>query len=433
MRIGCNGMKLTLNASMALAVALIPGAMAADVAPRVPLPSPPVTHLSADWTGVSFGLQGGIGINKGVWREAGSPGTLDPFSTSGEKSSNYGAFLGYDLQIGKAVLGVEGSLATLRGVVRDDPRNPNLMFQTDVQAMVSTRLGALFSPGTLIYGRAGLGTVRSSAPAESWIEPSKSRLKSAELGAGIETAVAPNLTLRFESIYLRALDKLSVSNGDVSFQPDHLTARIGLALRPSPVLERTPVVRNSGQWTGPYLGMMAGGIATSTVNGYGPVIGDSGPVSSLDPAVGVFGGLNVQFLDRIVVGAEMDASRFVTRWTISGANPETPFASADVNYGAFGRVGILVSDETLFYAKAGETLLRTKPAEPYALPDQKAVHLRALAFGGGLETNLASHLRARVDATYSKKQGTMYFEEPGGTVFVRPDMLQVRFGLAAFY
>jgi hypothetical protein len=61
------------------------------------------------------------------------------------------------------------------------------------------------------------------------------------------------------------------------------------------------------------------------------------------------------------------------------------------------------------------------------------VHLRSFAFGGGVETNLTSYLRGRVDATYSKKQSAMYFEEASGTAFVRPDMLQVRFGLAAFY
>ncbi len=425
-------MNLKVPLSMLMVAALVSGAMAADVAPRNPPVKPAGPEISVGWTGVSFGLQGGIGLNKGVWRE-GPVGSLEPFGTFGETSANYGAFVGYDLQFGKGVIGVEGSVARLQGVVRDDPRNPDLKFQTDLQAMLSTRFGVLPSPGTLVYGRAGVGKVRSTAPAQSWLEPTESYLTSAELGAGIETAITPNLTLRFEGVYLHALENLSVSNGSTSFKPDHLTARIGLAMRPSPVVDRTPVVRNNGQWTGPYLGVMAGGVATSTVNGFGPVVGDTGPVSSLDPAVGVYGGISVQFLDRFVAGAEVEASRFVTRWTISGAIPETRFATADLNYGAFGRLGILVSDETLIYAKAGETGLRTKPSEPYALPGQGAVHLRSFAFGGGVETNLASHLRGRVDATYSKKQSTMYFEEASGTAFVRPDMLQVRFGLAAFY
>lgn len=416
-----------LTAVFASAV-LCAGAPARAADPGMPI-------AISNWTGGHVGLQAGFGVNAGEWREDGGLGTLQPFGVFGKPTANFGGFAGFDWQLGRGVLGFEFSAADLRAVVRYDEVTPKGNFLSDQLFTASMRLGVDTSPGTLLYARGGVGLVRAIAPKEAWgiLSDTRSRyLMAVEAGGGIETALMPNVSVRFEGAYLRGLDSQSLG-GAVTYRPDHLTGRVGIAYRPSPILAQFPVVGKRGLWTGIYAGVMAGGVASSTVNGFATGIGDLGPVSAIDAGFGLFAGATYQVLDRVVVGIEGEGTWAQTEWGFAGSPTNVKVAGSDMNFGASGRIGFLATDETMLYVKAGWTWLNVKPSEPYALPGQEAELLDSPMVGLGIETVLLPHIRGRVEATYAGQFGTMRFEEAGGTVYVRPEMLQVRAGLAVAY
>lgn len=172
--------------------------------------------------------------------------TVDSAFTSlgdfGSDSPGLGAFAGYDFRFGDTVAGVE-----LEGSWLDfdfhDPRNdafvtdpPSLVATVQASFMASARIGRVVSPGTLLYAKAGFGALLVDANEEFFPlgGGGSETLAAYQIGAGIESALTDNVTMRLEGLYTEATDHITADNtqsGQVEIKPSLITARIGLAYR----------------------------------------------------------------------------------------------------------------------------------------------------------------------------------------------------------
>ncbi len=183
-------MKRLFLACVAL-VALAGAAAAADLPPRAapnyykaPAYVPPYT-----WSGFYIGVNGGGAWGTSAWDSTSS------FNTTG---GLVGGTLGYNYQIGQAVLGVEGDVdwAKIQG--------SNAVAQTS-DTWLSTVRGRLgyaadrFMPFVTAGG--AFGDIRATPAAPGFAGGSETNA-GWTVGAGLEFAVAGNFTLKAEYLYV---------------------------------------------------------------------------------------------------------------------------------------------------------------------------------------------------------------------------------------
>ncbi len=186
-------MKRALFALVGLA-ALTGTAAAADLARPVPQPyyKAPVVAPVFSWTGFYIGLNGGGGFGRSAWDTTGS------FNTSG---GVVGGTIGYNYQIGQAVVGIEGDIdwANINGSTNNFC---GLGCKTS-DSWLSTVRGRLgyaadrFMP--YITGGAAFGDIKASVPGFAGANSDRAGWT---LGAGLEFAVAQNWSLKAEYLYV---------------------------------------------------------------------------------------------------------------------------------------------------------------------------------------------------------------------------------------
>lgn len=158
------------------ALALIPGiATAADLPVRAPAPAPAPMFVAAPlWTGFYVGVHVGAASTEaklnGYYSNSGDSDGFDCNGNSCWRQSPTwtsvlgGAHLGYNLQFGNLVVGVEGdvnartggsfSLVDLPGV--DDELQGGWKVKSNWDASVRLRLGVLMTPQALVYATGGV-------------------------------------------------------------------------------------------------------------------------------------------------------------------------------------------------------------------------------------------------------------------------------------
>ncbi|MFC0284790.1 outer membrane protein [Camelimonas abortus] len=166
------------------------GAAAADLPARHAAPVAPVMTQTVQpftFTGFYAGVNGGWGL-RGAGK-AGGQGKRDRGSFIG------GVQAGYNYQIGSVVLGLEADINYTRAVIHRQPLHAR---QLSWFGTVRPRVGLALGERALVYGTAGLawGEV-SSGRNDSWYARGKIR-SGVVLGAGLEYAIADNVTLRGE-------------------------------------------------------------------------------------------------------------------------------------------------------------------------------------------------------------------------------------------
>ena len=178
-----------------VSVAALTGtAAAADLARPAPAPyyKAPVMAPMFSWTGFYIGLNGGGGFGRSTWDSRGS------FNTSG---GVIGGTVGYNYQVGQAVVGVEGDIdwANIRGTTN----NACALGCKTSDSWLSTVRGRLgyaadrFMP--YITGGVAFGDVKATTP--GFVGASNDRA-GWTLGAGLEYAVAQNWSLKAEYLYV---------------------------------------------------------------------------------------------------------------------------------------------------------------------------------------------------------------------------------------
>lgn len=179
---------LRLGIILAAIASLTDAAVAADLAVKAPSGAPPA-FLPFTWTGPYAGASGGFGWTSG--------GGLDASGGFG------GGQIGYSVQTGNLVFGIEGDLAGA-GISQNGLQGiPFTSFTTDTLASLRGRAGVAANTW-LFYGTVGggwthdktSGTTAAGAPFSSneW-------LSGWAAGAGVEWSIAPNWSTKFEYLH----------------------------------------------------------------------------------------------------------------------------------------------------------------------------------------------------------------------------------------
>jgi outer membrane immunogenic protein len=186
-------MKRLLLALVSVA-ALTGTAAAADLSRPAPAPyyKAPVVAPVFSWTGFYIGLNGGGGFGRSAWDSTGS------FNTSG---GLVGGTIGYNYQIGQAVVGVEGDIdwADINGTT-NNACGLGCKTRDSWLSTVRGRLGYAadrFMP--YITGGAAFGDIKASTPGFAGANSDRAGWT---LGAGLEFAVAQNWSVKAEYLYV---------------------------------------------------------------------------------------------------------------------------------------------------------------------------------------------------------------------------------------
>lgn len=201
-------MKTILLASVSV-IALTYGACAADLPVKAPPPAPVVWS----WAGPYIGIQGGIASHRGEFDDLdgffnGQPTAPVTFKAT-KTGGIVGGHLGYNLQSGAIVYGLEGDISALwtKGSVGGRPPfNSVATLDPNWLATIRARLGVLVASSTLLYvtGGVAFGDVRNNASVTDFgYAMSVDKVKTGWVaGGGIEHMFARNWTVRAEGRYV---------------------------------------------------------------------------------------------------------------------------------------------------------------------------------------------------------------------------------------
>ncbi len=375
-------MKKLLIAAAVIALG-VTGAQSADLAPRIYTKAPPSPD---SWNGGYVGLSGGGGFGHSNQTDPGGPGLNGggggpgPGPGDGSYSVNgglIGGTIGYNWQVARWVYGFEGdySWADISGhsdLCGLSAGNPHAC-GTKLSSLGTLRGRMGYVAGAtgnwLLYATGGLavGDVRGW---DALMPASGSMLRPGwTVGAGVETAIAPNWTVKVEYLYVdlgraQLFDILPGIPESVSFNANIVRAGVNYRL---PVGKTSVVARADGQpspdWTGFYVGGHVGGGSASSDLAFQQDVtgwwtdGGSGAVP-IRGDTALLGGAQVGFnyqLGSVVAGIE---------GTLSGLNIKTtvasPFYPDEDRYSrrvtnlhtVAARLGV-TWDRVLFYGKAG--------------------------------------------------------------------------------
>ncbi len=175
-------------------MALTGAAAAADLPPRAPTPyyKAPVYAPAYTWTGFYIGVNGGGGLGRSAWDTTGG------FDLTG---GLVGGTVGYNYQIGQAVIGAEGDIDW--SAIRGTTTNGCAAGCTTSDSWLSTvraRLGYAadrFMP--YVTGGAAFGNISASTPG---LPGNSTTTAGWTVGAGLEMAIAGNWTAKAEYLYV---------------------------------------------------------------------------------------------------------------------------------------------------------------------------------------------------------------------------------------
>jgi outer membrane immunogenic protein len=189
-------MKRTLIGTVAALSLSVTAAMAADIPAKAPAYSPPIV-TAYNWTGFYVGINGG-----GAWGHSSWNGVPASMNTSG---GLVGATIGYNLQSGPWVFGVEGDIdwANITGNTTLPPGTfcgPGCSTKTDWLGTVRGRVGyAVDRLLPYVTGGLALGDIKASQPGFAGASGTKAGWT---VGAGLEFPVAGPWTAKAEYLYV---------------------------------------------------------------------------------------------------------------------------------------------------------------------------------------------------------------------------------------
>ncbi|MEP6563578.1 MAG: outer membrane beta-barrel protein [Mesorhizobium sp.] len=185
-----------------------------------------------------------------------------------------------------------------------------------------------------------------------------------------------------------------------SFTVAALLSSVSLSLAADPVAAAQEVTGPS--WTGFYIGVHGGGAFGNMGYDQLPVLPGDSTLSyhfgAEDFAYGVHGGFDYQFSNRWVAGFELDYTQISSDYSPFAAGGFGTLVKADSIYSVSGRVGYLLTPQTLIYGRLGYGGIKLEAEEGFGGTTSKTVG--AAEFGVGAETFLSGNLTARIEANY---------------------------------
>lgn len=363
-----------------------------------------------DWNGAFIGAHLGAGATVHSMSAPSAPFSLDGTGANGIFG---GLHAGYDLRAGRFVTGVQGEVG--RSEQTFEIRLPSSGASSETKriwdASISLRGGILPSEHTMLYGRVGYTRSRFKATVDTsgGSASAQEDFNGFHAGAGMETRIAPNASLRLE-YRLTHYEKKNVGSAATPLfvKPRDHALRVGVSWRfDDATPDRGPKVADD--WTGFFLGIQAASAAHDTRVRSG---GDSLDGIAGDGLMGgIFAGYDYQFGPRTVVGVELNAG--MARVKSTGAfGSSSASARLDHTYGASGRIGWLAQPETLLYLRAGWTRGRFSGK---ANASGRKIDANGLLTGIGMETRLNAATSLLLEYRH-----VQFAERKIGTTNVRP-------------
>jgi outer membrane immunogenic protein len=222
---------------LVIGVTLMPVlAQAADIGRPAAYPQPvPAAFVGPTWTGFYAGVQGGYGTgdSSGTQNAGGSffpvvPYRIDPHGFLG------GGHVGYNYQVGRWVLGVEGDVeaADVKALTSVSTAGQNYFFNVKADMLASARARAGFAQNNwLLYATGGVAFGDVSTPPLDTLNGMRTGWT---LGAGFQYAFNPAWSARLEYRYTD-LGTKSASGGEPGSTDDNAfsfhAVRIGLSYK----------------------------------------------------------------------------------------------------------------------------------------------------------------------------------------------------------
>lgn len=429
-----------LFATTALVAMMTGSAFAADIATR-PYTKAPILAPAYNWTGFYIGGGAGYGAYVGDQRTYLLSGLPDanPATMTGGGQGWFGTVVGgYDLQFADRLVA---------GVFADydfsDVKGKNLNFSSASIPQrgptsawsVGGRLGFLVSPVTLLYATGGYTHADFRGGSSEFIavpfagNPEDGTSQGGTfVGAGVETMLWQNLSGRLEYRYASydaargtRYNILGVPQGLTETEPSVQTIRATLAYKfgtPGIGTTYSTPAAPAFSWTGFYLGGGIGygvyGMDTHAVSTFGPTQrpyanGGKGVLGT------IVGGYDVQFADRWVAGIFADYDFASASGTGSIYSPSfDEFYKGTIKQNAAwavgGRLGYLVTPQTLAYATGGYTeaefdsanFSRANVNGSAIKPVVSGQTFSGWFVGAGAETQLSSNWYARLEYRYAE-------------------------------
>ncbi len=423
------------------------GAQAADFEPV------PQVH---DWTGPYIGaLIGAGGYNTaGFFDDQGSGSDTEAhrLGALGEVSVLGGGQIGWNFQSGNMVFGVEGDISATgfeRGVPESDfATGDAIVWDVDYFATARGRIG-IADNDVLLYATGGVAFLGGTLSNGENDENLDIDAVGGVVGAGIEWAATPNMSVKVEGLYTffndttNLEDELGEPNtGDFFRLRDMIVARLGVNWHFNGAANdgSYDVDETERNWTGPYIGALFGAGALQT-DGIFDSSDESSSIVLLaqSSTVGLMGGgtlgWNIQNgqmlfgMEGDISFADWDETSFQATNSSSGVN-----FSTDLFATARGRVGY-VDGDLLIYGTAGIAFLSGDLRDVGGNNGADGIDVLATGgvFGAGLEWAATESVTVKVEGLYVHFNDATDFEGSGeadtGDAFELDDAVIARLGV----
>ena len=351
-----------------------------------------------DWTGFFVGAHLDSGTTLHRFRAPAQDLALKGLGANGLGG---GLHAGFDVQLGAIVTGAEIEVdADGRKATLTSPLASGSLKRTRGVG-ISLRGGILPSEHTLLYVRGGYvlgrheGELRTTLGAE---EVGKD-LDGYHVGAGMETRITPNTSLRLEYRHTRYREKdIGTAAMPVALRPTDHSMRLGVTWRFDDA-SSDGSRRAARGWTGPFAGvrLAAAGHATEvrTTDGSLDGIGGDGALA------GAYAGYDYQLGPRAVIGAEAGAA-----WSSVKSHAALAGRTASIRlrhaFDVSARIGWLVQPETLVYLRGGLMRAGIRSSLDAARNDFDKTGFLA---GIGMETQLLESVNLRLEYRHVRLDG----------------------------
>jgi outer membrane immunogenic protein len=428
---------------------------AADLPVKAPMA--PV-EAAYRWTGFYLGgtissVSSTMSTGAFPYQTATGLGDVYDFGYGDATQAAIGGVLGYNYQMGRTVIGIEGDVNYKYGKGLFAPLDA--LMQSNWDGSIRGRLGFTLTPAMLLYATGGVAfgqfSTRGARGAPVWagttVGTRSSYFGDPELlggtrvgwtvGGGVEYGLDSHWSTKIEYRYTDWGSKTvswSAGADDTSFAPfvgststklfDH---RVILGLNynfngTDPVVAASPrwtkaPVRPVAvySWTGFYAGLQVGTVASQMHVGDTVASETSNFATSLDASnisqtlVGLHVGYDYQVNDRIVVGVEGDISHKAGGGVIDQMGLKNLVVS-DYDGSIRGRLGYLITPKALAYVTGGFAFGHFKtpwhedpvdPSDPGDLTELAGGSRTGWTVGGGLQYLLDSNWSTRLEARYT--------------------------------
>ena len=348
-----------------------------------------------DWSGVYIGFGGGVGAVLNGLQVPGSPGSIDAFGGDGFFGE---ATIGYDYLVSDRFL--IGAFADARfGNLGGDLWlfGPDTSLESKYGFDGGLRLGYLVTPNTLGFVSGGYSWQRLEISAAgdslSW------NADGYFVGAGLETVLADNWTLKSEYRYSNYGSE-DPFGGPLPLQFDTSTHTFSMGANyrfGAKNAAGATIEAPAYSWTGFYIGgaIGAGAMVTDQPDIFLPI-----PLSGDGVRGEISAGYDHELGDKWIIGVVADAH-------IGGISTETDLGGgsfaikADYGFDILARVGAKLSDSTLAYALGGYSWQHFELSATGG-PDDLDGGSSGFSIGAGLETAVADRTSVNLEYRYSK-------------------------------